>query len=375
MQQAGYETYMTGKWHVPGLAAKPSFQHTTHIRPGMPRLNEKRRDEGYNRPKQGEPDPWDPWDRDRGGFWKGGEHWSKVLAKDSIDFLNHAANQDKPFFMYLAFNAPHDPRQSPKRFVEHYPREEVRLPENYRPKYPYREPMGAPWTLRDEKLAPMPRTKFAIRTHRREYYALIEHTDAQIGKIFDALKRTGQAENTYIIFTADHGLAVGRHGLLGKQNMFEHSMRSPFIIAGPDLPSDRTLTQRIYIQDAMATALDIAGQPLPDHVQFKSVLPLIRGERDQQYEAIYGGYREHQRAVIDGRYKLILYPKARKVLLFDLRQDPEEMKNLADKPQYQSQVTALFAKLLQLQSTTGDRLELARSFPKLAAKASGKKGS
>jgi choline-sulfatase len=366
MAQAGYETYMTGKWHVKGLSAKKTFDHTTHIRPGMPRLDGDRRSEGYNRPQKGKPDPWDPWDRDRGGFWKGGEHWSKVLAKDSVGFLEHAAKQDKPFFMYLAFNAPHDPRQSPKRFVEQYPRDEVRIPENYLPKYPYRKPMGSPWNLRDEKLAPMPRTKYAVRTHRREYYALIDHTDAQIGKIFDALERTGQAENTYIIFTADHGLAVGHHGLLGKQNLFEHSVRAPFIIAGPDLPAGRTLDERIYLHDAMPTALELAGLDVPDHVQFRSVLPLIEGERDEQYEAIYGGYRGHQRSVIDGRYKLILYPKAPKVLLFDLKNDPEEMHNLAEKPKYQSKVKALFNKLVEMQPKTGDGLDLKKKFPELA---------
>ncbi len=362
MEEAGYETYFSGKWHVPELSAKKSFHHVTHVRPGMPNQTS----EGYNRPKVGEPDPWDPWDRKYGGYWKGGKHWSEVLADDAETFLDQASEKQKPFFMYLAFNAPHDPRQSPERFVNQYAVDEIAIPENFMAKYPYRKPMGSPWNLRDERLAPMPRTEYAIRVNRREYYAIISHMDEQIGRILEALKETGKAENTYIIFTADHGLAVGHHGLMGKQNLFEHSMRVPFFIIGPGIPEGETIDERIYLQDAMATSLELAGQPIPEYVQFKSVMPLIRGDRESQYESIYGGYREHQRAIVDGRFKLILYPKAPKVLLFDLANDPEELNNLADEAQYRDTVRRLFDQLLELQTTAGDRLDLKEAFPELS---------
>jgi len=137
LKQAGYDTYMTGKWHVPAKAER-AFDFVAHVRPGMPRQTP----EGYNRPIPGQPDPWKPWAKRFGGYWKGGKHWSEVLADDAIAFLQQAAQRDKPFFMYLAFNAPHDPRQSPKEYVDRYPLDRVTVPENYLPEYPFNEAIG-----------------------------------------------------------------------------------------------------------------------------------------------------------------------------------------------------------------------------------------
>ncbi len=246
------------------------------------------------------------------------------------------------------------------------PREQGAVPENYRPKYPFRKAMGCPWGLRDERLAPMPRTKLAVETHRQEYYAITTHTDRQIGRILRALRKSGEAENTYIFFTADHGLAVGHHGLFGKQNLFEHSMRVPFIVRGPDVPKDKRIRSRIYLQDVMPSTLGIAGVEPPDPVQFKPVQPLIRGEVDRTHDAIYGGYLDRQRAVIDGKYKLILNPKIEKVLLFNLVEEPQEMNNLADDPEHTGVVRRLFEKLLELQEPTGDRLDRESAYPELA---------
>lgn len=360
MKNAGYETYMTGKWHLK-INAQKSFDHVRHERPGMPDDTP----DAYNRPQKGKEDTWKPWDRSKGGYWEGGTHWSRVLGNDSIKFLDHASDIDRPFFMYLAFNAPHDPRQSPKKFINMYPLDYVRVPENYRPKYPYRKEMQSPWSLRDEKLAPMPRTKYAVKKHRQEYYAIISHMDKQVGRILDALEETGKADNTIICFTADHGLAVGRHGLFGKQNMFEHSLRVPFMINGPGIPEGKRINNRIYLQDVMPTTLDYAGAEKPDHVQFKSVNPLIDGDKRQLHDSIYAGYRSGQRAIIRGRYKLILYPKVPKVLLYDLKEDPLEQNNLADDPKYSDIVDRLFDEFLDMQGPTGDNMDIEKHFPDL----------
>ena len=197
MKVAGYTTYMTGKWHVKAKSGK-AFDFQVHERPGMPNQTEA----GYNRPIEGQPDPWCPWDTKFEGFWKGGKHWSEVLGDDSLEFLKHAQEHDKPFFMYLAFNAPHDPRQSPKEYVEKYPLDKIDLPENFLPEYPYNEAMKAGRTLRDERLAPFPRTPYAVKVNRQEYYAIITHMDAQVGRILDAIQATGKADNTYVFFTA-----------------------------------------------------------------------------------------------------------------------------------------------------------------------------
>ena len=114
-------------------------------------------------------------------------------------------------------------------------------------------------------LTPFPRTEYAVKVNRQEYYAIVTHMDKQIGIILDELEKSGKADNTYIFFTSDHGLAVGEHGLLGKQNMYDHSIRVPFIVTGPDIPANKEVSAGIYYQDVMASSLDIAGVEKPDY--------------------------------------------------------------------------------------------------------------
>ncbi|NQT38021.1 MAG: sulfatase-like hydrolase/transferase [Planctomycetes bacterium] len=360
MKGAGYETYMTGKWHVRADPEK-AFDHVTHVRGGMPRQTPQ----GYNRPIEGQPDPWSPSDPKFGGFWEGGTHWSEVLGDDAVGFIKDASRRDKPFFMYLAFNAPHDPRQSPQEYVDKYPLKNIAMPKSFLPEYPYKDAIGCGKGLRDEKLAPFPRTQYAVKVNRREYYAIITHMDVQVGRILDALDKSGKAGNTYIFFTADHGLAVGHHGLMGKQNLFDHSVRVPFMVVGPDVPKDKRLDGQIYLQDAMASSLELAGVEKPDHVQFRSVLPIIRGQRDRNYDAIYGGYLSVQRSVTVDGYKLLLYPKIAKVLLYNLDDDPLEMKDLAEDSAQKPRMKELFETLLELQKETGDGLDLKGVYPGL----------
>jgi choline-sulfatase len=375
LHNAGYETYMTGKWHVGGLKTPTVFDHVIHERPGMPNQTP----EGYQRPIEGQPDKWSPCDPKFGGFWKDGKHWSEVLGDDATEFLQQAAARDRPFFMYLAFNAPHDPRQSPKRFVDMYPQEQIDVPENFLPKYPYMSDIGLLHAskskdgkithrfLRDENLAPWPRTQYAVRVHRQEYYAIITHMDEQIGRILAALERTGKADNTFIFFTADHGLACGHHGLMGKQNMYEHSMRPPLIVVGPGIPQGEKRRPCVYLQDIMATTLDLAGVPKPDFVEFHSLLPYVRDpDCGSAYDAIYGCYlADLQRMIRVNDWKLIVYPKAKVLRLFNLADDPQEMYDLAADPNQKERIRKLFARLLKLQDQMDDSLDLRTAFPEL----------
>ncbi|MGV3755744.1 MAG: sulfatase-like hydrolase/transferase [Verrucomicrobiota bacterium] len=360
MAKAGYVTYFSGKWHIKADATK-AFHIARNIRAGMP----KDTPEAYNRPLQGQPDPWNSANTNLGGFWQGGKHWSEVTADDAVDYLQRAKQEPQPFFMYIAFNAPHDPRQAPQSFLDRYPLERVQTPTNYLAEYPFKDAIGCGPSLRDEKLAPFPRTEFAIKTHRREYYALITHLDQQIGRILDELKKSGQEDNTWIFFTADHGLAVGHHGLVGKQNMYDHSVRVPFIVAGPGVTKNRRVEAPIYLQDAMATSLALAGATVPEHVYFNSLLPLLRGDAKlSPYPQIYGAYLELQRAMTAGDYKLIVYPKAKKLRLYNLKQDPFEMADLAESPKHAAKVKELFGQLTALQRNLGDTLDIAAMAPK-----------
>lgn len=183
-------------------------------------------------------------------------------------------------------------------------------------------------------------------------------SDDQIGRILEALKKSGKADNTYIIFTSDHGLAVGHHGLLGKQNMYEHSMRVPLIIDGPGIKKDAKINARVYLQDIMPTTLELAGSKIPEWVEFKSLLPLIKGEKKQSYGRIYGKYKDLQRMIIKGDYKLIIYPQVPKYLLFDLKKDPDEMNDLANDPKYADTLKSLKKDFKALQKEMGDSLDV-----------------
>ncbi|MEL7499259.1 MAG: sulfatase-like hydrolase/transferase [Planctomycetota bacterium] len=353
MSDAGYETYFTGKWHV---KLKPSdlFDHVGHVRGGMP----KQTPEGYDRPAEG--NAWTPWDQTKGGFWEGGKHWSEVVADDTIEFLERAKRSEKPFFMYIAFNAPHDPRQSPQEFVKKYPADKIKIPVNFQSRYPYQDEIGCGTQLRDARLAPFPRTEADVRVHRQEYYAIITHMDREIGRILKALEDSGKSDSTYVFFTADHGLACGHHGLMGKQNMYEHSMRVPFFVRGPGVEAGKTSAERIYLQDVMATSLDLAGREIPKHVSFQNLGPMIRGEEDakSKYDAIYGGYKELQRMVIKDDWKLILYPTAEAIRLYDLNQDPNELKDRSNEVEQSERIDLLFAEFKRLQAETGDSLKI-----------------
>ncbi len=356
MKAGGYKTYFTGKWHCRAKAAL-SFDVAKNVRGGMPNQTP----EGYSRPKADKSDPWSPYDPKFGGFWKGGKHWSEVVADDALEFLDNSKSEDKPFFMYIAFNAPHDPRQSPKEYVDKYPVDKIEMPKNFLTLYPYKDKIGCGKNLRDEKLAIFPRTEHAVKVNRQEYFAIISHMDTQIGRILKKLEQTGQRENTWIFFTADHGLACGQHGLMGKQNLYDHSVRVPFMVAGPGVAKNKKINGSIYLQDVMPTTLEIAKVKKPKHVEFNSILPMLAGKKSP-YSSIYGAYLKLQRSIRTDKHKLILYPQAGVARLYDVQNDPHEMNDLAAKPESKPVIKKLFAKLLEQQKMLEDDLDLKAVF-------------
>ncbi len=365
MAAQGYRTCFAGKWHIQADHEKV-FSQIRSLHPGMP----KDAKHAYFRPVEGQPDPWNAADPEVGGFWAGGKHWSEVMLDDFNVFLADA--DPRPWFMYLAFNAPHDPRQAPQEFLDRYPLSRVKVPENFLPLYPHREAMGAAKGLRDENLAPFPRTTFAVQTHRREYYAIISHLDVQIGKILDALEKHEDGANTYIFFTADHGLSCGEHGLMGKQNLYDASVRVPFLVAGPGVPAGKKIDVPVYLQDAMPTALKLAGAEVGDDIDFQDLRPHWEGKGESRDAAI-GAYMDLQRMIEKDGKKLILYPKAKVARVFDLRADPAEMHDLAGTPAGKALAVPLFQRLLEIQKESGDPFDLTGAFPDLAATGDGEK--
>ncbi|MDN5204569.1 sulfatase-like hydrolase/transferase [Fulvivirgaceae bacterium BMA10] len=375
---AGYETFLTGKWHNRDATALKSFKYAKSIGKGMYETihPEHKREPGYGRPTA-ENNSWNAWDPIFTGHWspkvkdivydengvkRAGpeyrieQHSSELYADNAIDFLqNKARDSENPFFMYVAFNAPHDPRQSPKQYVDMYPPQDIEVPKNYMPEHPFDQ---GDHKLRDEILAPFPRTEHQVQVHRSEYYAIITHMDHEIGRILKALEESGKADNTYIIFTADHGLAVGHHGLMGKQNQYDHSVRVPFFIAGPGLKAGVRSNALIYLQSAYATTCDLAGIETPQTVDFPSLKGILDGKEDKVHDAIFGNYRHFQRMIRTDKHKLILYPHNGERQLFDLQSDPEEMVNLFEDKKYEDIKNELYSQFLALQKEVGDTLQV-----------------
>jgi len=269
-----------------------------------------------------------------------GTHSTKTYGDACIDFVKRQESRAEPFYAYLAFQAPHDPRQSPEEFRSRYQDEEMKLPKNFMPKHPFDSGADRDW---DEKRVKWPRTEENIKKHIADYYALITTMDAQIGKVIDVLKETNQFENTIIVFASDNGLALGRHGLVGKQNIYEHSVRVPLIISGPGIPEGERRDQLCYLPDINPTLCELIGLPIPETVQHKSLMPLLRDPETSHRGHLYFAYMNWQRSVRNDRFKLIEYcvDDTRHTQLFDLKNDPHELNNLADDPKYKDQLQTL----------------------------------
>jgi arylsulfatase A-like enzyme len=294
----------------------------------------------------------------------------KVLADGAIDFLR-GHKKDKPFFMYLAFECLHDPRVAPKEYLDKYSLEEVPTPPNFKPFHPFD---NGELVVRDEWLAPWPRTEATIRRHLRDYYAVITYMDEQIGRIIHTLKEVGEYDNTIVVFSSDQGIAIGSHGLMGKQNLYEHSMGVPLIFSGPGIPKGRSSEAFVYLFDVYPTVCELAGAKAPEGLDGKSLAPIIQGKTENVRNTIFLAYRDLQRAVRRGRWKLLVYPQINKIQLFDLQEDPHETKNLADDPSEAARIedlprgqhSELLAVMREQQKLFGDTQPLMSENPKPA---------
>ncbi len=276
---------------------------------------------------------------------------SELFADAAIDFLR-SHEGPAPFFAYVAFTAPHDPRQPPLEFREPYYDSLPPLPPNFLPQFPFDN--GAMKGGRDENLAAWPRTERMVRDQLAEYYGLITHLDGQIGRILEALEATGRARDTLVVFVADNGLALGSHGLLGKQSVFEHSTRVPMMLVGPGVPAGRSSESFTYLHDLFPTVLEVAGVAPPDGIQSTSLRPVWEGRAQRTRDSLFLAYMTTQRAVRDDRWKLIAYPTLGHLQLFDLRADPHEVTNLIGNGDHSAEVARLQGLMRSWQARLGD---------------------
>ena len=338
----GYQTRIVGKWHNGEKTVSRAFQSGTSVMMGgmcdhtaVPVVDLDKEGALVN-PRTPE------------GFS------SQIFADAAIGQLNTLGTTD-PFFLYVAFTAPHDTRNPPEAYRERYYKDRPPLPPNFLPQHPF-DNGGISASGRDESLAPWPRPKEMISDQLCEYYGLITHLDEQVGRILDALAKSPHAENTIVIYTADHGLAMGSHGLLGKQNLYEQSMKCPLILRGPGIPAGKKSESLTYLHDLNATVYALTGVKSPENPDSADLSPIWRGESTQVRDSLFLAYQDKMRTIRDGRWKLHLYPKVRHALLFDLREDPHETRNLAYEPAHTAEVKRLHALMGTWQENLGDPL-------------------
>ncbi len=289
-------------------------------------------------------------------------HASARLADRAIDFLKeHAARKDAaPFYAYLAPPVPHDPRSAEPRFHALYEAKNLPLSPAFLPQHPWD---NGEMTVRDERLAPWPRTPEDTRRQTADYYACVSGLDHHVGRIFAALKETGQWENTIIVFSGDNGLSLGEHGLFGKQNLYEFGgMHVPLVIAGPGIPHGRSAAFA-YLMDLLPTLATLAGAKAPASIDGRDLTPILRGEQAGVRDVAYLGYRTCMRSVSDGRWKLIRYPLVDRTQLFDLAKDPRELTNLADLPEHDATLRRLTGLLRAEMKAYGDTTPLQVAAP------------
>lgn len=326
MKQAGYVTYHNGK---SGNVAKQIHKHFD-FNSYVPDQEER---------TSGEP--------------------GKILVDQTIAFLRER-KRDKPFCLYLAFANPHDPRVAAQKYRDLYDREQIPLPRNALPLHPFD---NGEMTVRDEKLAPWPRTPEEIRKQLHEYYAVISGMDFHLGRLLQSLKETGEFDNTVIIFSSDHGLAMGSHGLMGKQNLYEHSMKSPLLFAGPKVPRGSS-DALVYLLDIFPTICELVGTEVPAGLDGKSLVSVMRGESSGVRETLCTAYRDVQRAIRDDRWKLIRYLQINQAQFFDLKNDPDERINLAGEPGQAARIGRLMELLERQQAQWGDKTPLTAEQPR-----------
>jgi arylsulfatase A-like enzyme len=275
-------------------------------------------------------------------------------ADNLIGFLRDHSG-DKPFFAFLAPPVPHDPRWSSPEFKQLYEPTAVTLSKNFMPRHPFD---NGELYIRDEELAPFPRTAEEMRRHLADYYATVSQLDFEIGRVLDVVKDRGWMDQTIVIFSSDQGLAVGgRHGLMGKQNLYEH-VKPPLVIAGPGIPHGQS-DALVYLFDLFPTICELTGAPVPDVVEGESLLHIARGEKKAIRDYILGAYRESQRMVRDERWKLIAYNAAgeKHAQLFDLASDPDELNNLAADSKFTAERDRLEKRMTELRKSFNDPID------------------
>jgi arylsulfatase A-like enzyme len=336
LRKNGYKTFATGKWHNNKESHVRAFDEADNIFFGgmhFPNVG------GHEHAELFHFDPTGKYPKET--QFKAEKYSSTMYADAAIAYLNKNKDNTQPFFAYVAFTSPHDPRTPPPPYDKMYDPNKIPLPKNFLPKHPFD---NGEMDVRDEQLLPPTRTPEMVKKELALYYGMITEVDAQIGRILATLKANGQDKNTLIIFAGDNGLAVGSHGLVGKQSVYDHSMRIPMVISGPNIPKNKKNDALCSLSDIFPTVCNYLKIDAPNTAEGKNLLETINNPKLVFRENMYYKYRDIQLAVrTNDNWKLIKYnvKGVEHQQLFNLNKDPFETKNLAENPKYQKKLTDL----------------------------------
>jgi arylsulfatase A-like enzyme len=353
LRSRGYITFHTGKWHSDKASYTRMFSSGANIFFGGMHFD---KNGGQFHPTVNKYDPTGEYPKNNS--WVSDTFSTQLYAEGAMQFLKSPEAKQKPFFCYVALTSPHDPRTPPPAFEKMYNPANMKLPPNFLPRHPFD---NGDLNVRDEKLLSTPRNPDSVKREIALYYGMISEMDNQVGRILQTLKEQGLDKNTLIIFAGDNGLAVGQHGLLGKQNLYEHSIRVPMIISGPGIPANTRNNGFVYLSDIAPTIYNYLGIQPPPTVEARSLLPVLQHKQTSVRQNIYNVYGHWSRSLKTGDgFKLIVYnvKGALTTQLFNLKKDPWEMKNLSGEKRYAQKVQEMRALLKAEMQAAHDDLNI-----------------
>ena len=336
--KAGYKTGYVGKWHLDGGPRFPGYIPPGRRRHGFQHwaANECNHNYFYN---------W--YFRDENVPIVTEEYMPDVWTRLAVEFLYES--QDRPFFLTLSIGAPHDPYVVPEKYLKMYDPDKLTMRPN--------------WV---EGVAQAGRDKVAA------YYAACTAIDDQIGLLMKTLDELGLKDNTIVMFTSDHGNMLGSQGMILKRKPWEESIRVPGIIRCPKLIEAGQKSDALFCQvDYAPTLLSMCGLPVPSDMQGSDQSAVVTGKQakgaDAAYFQIFGPYLSSKlkagwRGVRTERYMYARW-KQGPWLLYDLKNDPYEMKNLVNDPAHASVMKDLDTKLQDWMAKIGDSWDLNWTFP------------
>jgi arylsulfatase A-like enzyme len=298
-------------------------------------------------------------------------HMTNWTVNEALTFLRKR-DPSCPFFLVVSFLAPHPPLIPPAPYMDRYLRQD--LP----------EPVIGDWaTAPDNDGLGMGQSSDrvdlqgeALRSARAAYYGLINHIDDQINRLLNPVDGVDRitGDNTIVVFTSDHGEMLGDHYLWRKTLPYEPSARIPLLIRAPErfgIQSGHVADQAVCLEDIMPTLLEMAGVDVPETVEGKSLVPLLRGEPVDWRPYLHIEHAPVHHTLTDGKEKFIWFAQTGLERYFRLDEDPKELRDLIDDPQYSERTSTWRGRLVDLLKdrregfSDGEKLVPGRPYPAL----------